>query len=46
MNDVKAGSAGKLATVSARISPAGGLDILSRHEVARLRGKTVEEILQ
>lgn len=25
-------------TVSARISPAGGLDILSRHEVARLRG--------
>jgi predicted Rossmann-fold nucleotide-binding protein len=38
MNEVRTGSAGKLATVSARISPAGGLDILSRNEVARLRG--------
>jgi pyrimidine/purine-5'-nucleotide nucleosidase len=37
MNDTPAGRAGKLATVSARISPAGGLDILSRNEVARLR---------
>ena len=37
MNDVRAGKTGKLATVSARISPAGGLDILSRNEVARLR---------
>ncbi|MEP7186187.1 MAG: nucleotide 5'-monophosphate nucleosidase PpnN [Rhodanobacter sp.] len=31
-------AAGKSATVSARISPLGGLDVLSRHEVARLRG--------
>jgi len=38
MNDAGAGVAGRNATVSARISPAGGLDILSRHEVARLRG--------
>ena len=38
MNDAGAGAAGRNATVSARISPAGGLDILSRHEVARLRG--------
>ncbi|MDE2279335.1 MAG: LOG family protein [Xanthomonadaceae bacterium] len=38
MNDAGAGAAGSNATVSARISPAGGLDILSRHEVARLRG--------
>ncbi|MEW9573797.1 nucleotide 5'-monophosphate nucleosidase PpnN [Rhodanobacter sp. Si-c] len=38
MNDAGAGVAGSNATVSARISPAGGLDILSRHEVARLRG--------
>jgi predicted Rossmann-fold nucleotide-binding protein len=37
MNDTDAGRAGKPATVSARISPAGGLDILSRNEVARLR---------
>lgn len=37
MNDFHAGMAGKAATVSARISPAGGLDILSRNEVARLR---------
>ena len=37
MNDVHAGKSGKQATVSARISPAGGLDILSRNEVARLR---------
>jgi len=38
MNDAGAGAAGCNATVSARISPAGGLDILSRLEVARLRG--------
>ncbi len=37
MNDSSVGQAGKAATVSARISPAGGLDILSRNEVARLR---------
>ena len=37
MNDTHAGVAGTAATVSARISPAGGLDILSRNEVARLR---------
>src|SRR5215469_3256340 len=37
MNDTQAGKAGRAATVSARISPAGGLDILSRNEVARLR---------
>lgn len=37
MNEIHAGVAGKAATVSARISPAGGLDILSRNEVARLR---------
>ncbi|EIL95508.1 nucleotide 5'-monophosphate nucleosidase PpnN [Rhodanobacter sp. 115] len=37
MNDSSVGHAGKAATVSARISPAGGLDILSRNEVARLR---------
>jgi predicted Rossmann-fold nucleotide-binding protein len=37
MNEIHAGAAGKAATVSARISPAGGLDILSRNEVARLR---------
>jgi predicted Rossmann-fold nucleotide-binding protein len=36
MNAIPAGRAGKPATVSARISPAGGLDILSRNEVARL----------
>lgn len=38
MNDTVTGAAGKAATVSARISPIGGLDILSRNEVARLRG--------
>ncbi len=38
MNDMKQGVTGQAATVSARISPVGGLDILSRHEVARLRG--------
>ena len=38
MNDINAGLLGKSATVSARISPVGGLDILSRNEVARLRG--------
>ncbi len=37
MNEIHAGTTGKAATVSARISPAGGLDILSRNEVARLR---------
>ena len=37
MNEIHAGVAGKAPTVSARISPAGGLDILSRNEVARLR---------
>ncbi|MDE3072774.1 MAG: LOG family protein [Pseudomonadota bacterium] len=38
MNDTVTGAAGKAAAVSARISPIGGLDILSRNEVARLRG--------
>ena len=38
MNDTVTGVAGKAATVSARISPIGGLDILSRNEVVRLRG--------
>ena len=38
MNDNQAGGAGKSATASARISPVGGLDILSRDEVAKLRG--------
>ena len=38
MNDFHAGDAGRPATVSARISPIGGLDVLSRNEVARLRG--------
>ncbi|MCW8808820.1 MAG: nucleotide 5'-monophosphate nucleosidase PpnN [Rhodanobacter sp.] len=38
MNQVQADRVGKAATVSARISPIGGLDILSRTEVARLRG--------
>jgi predicted Rossmann-fold nucleotide-binding protein len=37
MNDHVAGKPGAGRTVSARISPAGGLDILSRNEVARLR---------
>jgi len=37
MNDIQAGTTGRPATVSARISPAGGLDILSRNEVVRLR---------
>jgi hypothetical protein len=37
MNALQAGKAGRAGTVSARISPAGGLDILSRNEVARLR---------
>jgi pyrimidine/purine-5'-nucleotide nucleosidase len=36
VRNTHAGQAGS-ATVSARISPAGGLDILSRNEVARLR---------
>lgn len=38
MNDTPAASAGKSATASARISPVGGLDILTRNEVAKLRG--------
>ena len=38
MNDTMTGLADKSATVSARISPVGGLDVLSRTEVARLRG--------
>ncbi len=38
MKEAEAGVAGSNATVTARISPAGGLDILSRHEVAHLRG--------
>ncbi|MDQ6646774.1 MAG: nucleotide 5'-monophosphate nucleosidase PpnN [Pseudomonadota bacterium] len=38
MNDMTTGLAGRSATVSARISPVGGLDVLSRIEVARLRG--------
>ncbi len=37
MNAVPADRSSKPATVSARVSPAGGLDILSRNEVARLR---------
>ena len=37
MNAVIADHPAKPATVSARVSPAGGLDILSRNEVARLR---------
>jgi predicted Rossmann-fold nucleotide-binding protein len=39
----------KLPTVSARISPAAGLDVLSRHEVARLRdasGGGLHELLR
>jgi len=38
MNVSQAGAAGKPGVVSARISPIGGLDVLSRNEVARLRG--------
>ena len=38
MNDISIAAASQRATVSARISPIGGLDILSRSEVARLRG--------
>lgn len=37
MNDHEAGTSGPVKTVSAKVSPAGGLDILSRKEVARLR---------
>ncbi|NCT67084.1 MAG: LOG family protein [Rhodanobacteraceae bacterium] len=37
MNDAPHGDNNRHATVTARISPAAGLDILSRHEVARLR---------
>ncbi|HEX7130313.1 MAG TPA: nucleotide 5'-monophosphate nucleosidase PpnN [Rhodanobacteraceae bacterium] len=41
MNDLKTAPRGRDAeTVSARISPAGGLDVLSRNEVARLRDAT------
>jgi len=38
MNTNYADPSGKATTVSARISPIGGLDVLSRNEVARLRG--------
>jgi len=38
MNDPHAGAVGNTGTVSARISPVGGLDVLSRNEVAKLRG--------
>ena len=38
MNVSQTGGAGKTGVVSARISPIGGLDVLSRNEVARLRG--------
>ncbi|MDW2981999.1 nucleotide 5'-monophosphate nucleosidase PpnN [Rhodanobacter sp. KK11] len=38
MNTPHAELAGSTNTVSARISPIGGLDVLSRNEVARLRG--------
>ncbi|GAA0889502.1 nucleotide 5'-monophosphate nucleosidase PpnN [Rhodanobacter soli] len=38
MNDTHSGAPAKPGTVSARISPIGGLDVLSRNEVARLRG--------
>ncbi|TAL73519.1 MAG: LOG family protein [Rhodanobacter sp.] len=38
MRDESAGLASRKTTVSARISPAGGLDVLSRQEVSRLRG--------
>jgi predicted Rossmann-fold nucleotide-binding protein len=37
MSELSVGVAGRKNTVSARISPAGGLDILSRNEVMRLR---------
>ena len=37
MNDTKPEKSAKRTTVNARVSPAGGLDILSRNEVARLR---------
>src|SRR3546814_4241109 len=38
MNDTHAGAPARTGTVSARISPIGSLDVLSRNEVARLRG--------
>jgi predicted Rossmann-fold nucleotide-binding protein len=38
MNNSQAEQPGHSKTVSARISPVGGLDVLSRNEVARLRG--------
>jgi len=38
MNDTHTGTLAVSGTVSARISPIGGLDVLSRNEVARLRG--------
>jgi predicted Rossmann-fold nucleotide-binding protein len=38
MNDTYKGAPARTGVVSARISPIGGLDVLSRHEVARLRG--------
>ncbi|MEO9078533.1 MAG: nucleotide 5'-monophosphate nucleosidase PpnN [Rhodanobacter sp.] len=38
MSQTQTSGTAKAATVSARISPIGGLDILSRNEVAKLRG--------
>ena len=38
MNDTYKGAPARTGVVSARISPIGGLDVLSRNEVARLRG--------
>ena len=38
MNQTEVPAAARAATVSARVSPVGGLDVLSRNEVARLRG--------
>ncbi|HEY8585966.1 MAG TPA: nucleotide 5'-monophosphate nucleosidase PpnN [Rhodanobacter sp.] len=38
MNDTHTATQAQRDTVSARISPIGSLDVLSRHEVARLRG--------
>ena len=38
MNQTEIPAAARAATVSARVSPVGGLDVLSRNEVARLRG--------
>ena len=40
MADVRQGTAARLPSVDARISPAGALDLLSRDEIARLRDAT------